>query len=225
MKLFYIILFAFTFVCSDGHSGELDNKSNAELEHLCDNANFTSRYQCSQFIEKSQIPKYSSYIRRRGEQLIIHLRNGNEIALKDINPGESGGKSYSFRTYLKRVGYFLFEVAYWEGGAFVLVNDSSGKEVVIDHIPIISPDRKRFITASFDIEARYNPNRIQIYRLASIGPMLEWSFEPSESWGPVNPKWINNEEIKLEKATLAENGYKYSPLTLIFRNNIWNLKD
>lgn len=203
---------------------ELDNKSNVDLGHLCNNANSNNSYECFQIIEKSQLAKHSS-ITRRGDQLVFPLKNGHNYILKNINPGESDGKSYTFRTYLKSIGYYLFEISYYEGHDFLLINGSSGKKFVIDNFPVISPDGKRFITASVDLEAHYNSNRIQIYKLTLVDPSLEWSFEPKEAWGAANPKWINNEKIQLDKATSDENGYQYSPMTLLYRNGTWVLKD
>ena len=96
-----------------------------------------------------------------------------------------------------------------EGMGYLLVNHGTGDLVRIHALPIVSPDGRRFATASEDLESRYVPNAIQIWRIAENAVVLEWSLEPAgdpvvitpDAWGPANLRWTSPTEIRVQKVT------------------------
>ena len=142
---------------------------------------------------------------RRSDTLFVHLRSGKTRALVDVPVEGDSAVAYRFRGQI-RGSLLLVEVGYYEGGTFLLVNDSSGADVAIDSPPEFSPDNRRFVTASSDLESNYDPNRIAVWVLTDSVPIQEWSIEP-ENWGPVAPRWLGNSLIRFRIDTLPNEMY------------------
>ncbi len=72
-----------------------------------------------------------------------------------------------------------------------------------------SPNRKYMIILSHDLEARYNPNGIQIVDMESRKIVYEHNFD---YFGPYNAIWAGDDTLEVEKEylirlNLTENRY------------------
>jgi hypothetical protein len=199
-----------------------DQRETARLNDLCQG--LLNSYECAQAIERAQLPRYPRQTARDQDRLKLTLKNGKTVILKNT-PGVSG-VSYSFRDYLPDLGYFLVHVQLWEGDAYLMVNDRTGQRRFIHDLPIISPDKTRLVTISMDLEAQYNPNAIQVWRLTPGKMVREWSRD-IKGWGPAGGAWLDNDTISLIKKIPKGDysGYVDVPLLLKKGPDGWKLTE
>ena len=137
------------------------------------------------------------------------MAGGSRKTFVDSDSVDAAAVLYTYREFLPEVGYHLVHAHLNEGTGYLLVSHRSGDLVRIQGLPIVSPDGSRFATASEDLESRYNPNEIQIWRITGNAAVLEWSLEPAgdpvtitpDAWGPANLRWISPTEIRVQKVT------------------------
>jgi hypothetical protein len=169
-----------------------DARETARLNDVC--RGLLNSHECAQAVERAQLPRYPRLAVREKGRLRLTLKTGRTVLLKDT-PGVTG-VAYSFRDYLRDLGYFLVHVQLFEGDGYLMINDRTGRRYSIHDLPMVSPDRTRLATLSLDLEAGYNPNAIQIWRLTPAAMSLEWSLSPQD-WGPAGGKWLDNATLSL----------------------------
>jgi hypothetical protein len=146
----------------------------------------------------------NGHVKRKGNDLIITADNGKTVVLTDKADDEKDGDSYSEYTYtgylsdIKEYGIFA---TYYESMDFLLVNQVSSETIHTWGPPIISPDKKYFICSSYDLEAGFIENGLQLYSYldGKITPVGEISLE---KWGPGQIKWLDNKTLAAEYITL-----------------------
>jgi hypothetical protein len=151
--------------------------------------------------ELANISPGGTRILRKGLLLELHSRD-RLVVLEDNCSGNESSIRYFFESHLTDIGYFHVKATLYEGIANLLVNDKTGKKTWLKAPPVISPDKKRFVTMSMDLEAGYNPNEINIWRLEQSGPELEYSENIGGEWGPSDPVWKDKETIGFKKNAL-----------------------
>lgn len=152
-------------------------------------------------MELANISPAGGRVLRNGLRLELQSRD-RLVVLQDNCSTTEYAIRYFFESHLSDIGYFHVSVALYEGRAFLLVNDKTGEKTWLEASPVISPDKKRFVTMSMDLEASYNPNEIQVWRLEPSGPELEYSANFGEQWGPSDPFWKDKDTISFHKNVL-----------------------
>lgn len=189
-----------------------DRRETARLNDLC--KGLLNSYECAQAIERAQLPRYPQQAVRQKDKLKLTLKNGKAVVLK--NTAGVSGIHYCFRDYLPNLGYFLIHVQLWEGDGYLMVNDQTGRRQFIHDLPIISPNKARLVTVSMDLEAEYNPNAIQIWRLTPGKMVREWSLD-IKGWGPAGGAWLNNDTITLTKKIPKGDPGSYVEVTMVLK--------
>jgi hypothetical protein len=162
---------------------------------------------------------------RTGLRLELRSRDRLVVLEDDCSSTESAVRHF-FESHLADIGYFLVKADLYEGRAFLLVNDKTGGKTWLKGPPVISPDNRRFVTTSMDLEAGYNPNEIQVWRLAPSGPELEYSANFGEQWGPSGPSWKNKDTISFKKNVLhpgSPDQFLSTPALLQWKENQWEI--
>ncbi len=188
-------------------SNETHPRSHALPSSICEGID--NSHECAQAIERHQLSRGVEGVARRGDRLVLTLANGNSVSLEDVR-GDAG-IAYNYRQFLPELRRHLIAVHYWEGREYLLVHARSGERTEIQSLPVIAPDRARFVTTSSDLGAEYDPTAIQIWRARGKRLQLEWNFEPlaelslpSDSvWGPTEPVWLSSREIKIRKRLVS----------------------
>lgn len=128
--------------CVTSNAAQMSGESNvhARLDDYCKGIN--NSFECAQAIERIQLPKYAEFVERKGDTLVIRLKNGQSRQIK--NRGKPGDLDdsvtfYSFRDYFSDEDILVVEVQHWEGGAYLLINAMTGKERYIDDIGDVLP--------------------------------------------------------------------------------------
>jgi hypothetical protein len=160
------------------------------------------------------------------DTLFVKLKNGKYKKL--INNREEDGNSFiifNYRNKLKDLPFHYFDINYYEGTQVLLVDERNGNEYYINDEPKVSPDNKFIATASFDLDASYNPNELNIWRIDPDSLSLVFSIKPND-WGPSNIKWINNSSFNFAKnissMTGEDSALYIQKIELL--NNTWELK-
>jgi len=178
----------------------------AVLDKNCDFIH--NSFNCARAIERFQSRFDSKYFKRKNNVLEIYLLNGGRVVLKDpprLPDGDApeGGSSYSYREYLRPVKHFVVHVQFYEGDAHMLIHAKTGESTDIWDVPLVSPGGRRILTASLDLEAEYNPNGIQVFRLRGEKLVQEWE-KRFKGWGPMNAKWLDDRTIRMTKVVLDD---------------------
>jgi hypothetical protein len=144
--------------------------------------------------EPAALAALAGRARRDSTGLHLSTSNGGEVLLTDrTDDSESGDEfiRYGLVAWHPELNTYEVAVGYYEGGATLLIDGRSGHRTKIWATPLESPDRRRLIAASMDMEATFDPNGFQIWRTDGDTLALEWQRETTD-WGPTNPRWIND---------------------------------
>lgn len=163
----------------------------------------TNSFECARAIEAHQLPDAGA--ERRGDTLILALEGGDSARWVDVRGDAADVLHYSYQTLWSEQGLVLIQVQYYEGSEYLLVDTTTGERTRLPHWPLLGPDGQRFAVLSFDLEAGYGPNTIQIWELRSGTPSLEWSVEP-EDWGPAEGRWETASTLRVLRRGYCEDG-------------------
>lgn len=155
----------------------------------------------------------------------IYLNNSKLLFLKnkadkDDTP-EGSGINFSECEYIKELESVFVNVFHYEDSEYRLYNLDTGKYIELWGSPIFSPNKKRFLCISEDLEAHYQPNGFQIFTVyTNPKKEFEFDFQPEDSrmsaeFGPMNAKWIGNDSVQI----IAENYDKTKTKKLLFKRN------
>lgn len=183
--------------------------------------------------EMKELQKFSKYVKRDNQKLIISLKNKTEKEFISNNGiDDNGGIWYFFRGYLKEIGYYVIEELLDEGANVILINEKTGAEYRNDvyyniNEISISPNKKWIIFNNND-EANYTLNGLIIWEIEK--EQLKKVFE-KESKIICNSsknvylkflKWDTDNDIELKK--LDENYKAIDTIKLQYKNKRWQLK-
>jgi hypothetical protein len=154
-------------------------------------------FRCARGIEEKVLSGSTSSVRRVGSTLIIPTEKVT-VRLVD-NPSENGNESiaYSYLGRIESIGSHVIYVQYYEGGTYMVVNERSGQGAFPSGFPIVSPDRKHFLSISEDMFAGYYPNNVEVWRVSATASRRVANFEPE--WGPSSARWLLSGKIEVNK--------------------------
>jgi hypothetical protein len=158
--------------------------------------------------------------------LIITLKNGEQVKLQNRPASGESFTLYLLHSYDKSIGYY-FVLEHWiEGGCIVLVNDTTGKRTRVISIPVISPNKKRFVCYGSGVTMAYAISGIMIYEIQDNEIVEVYSKKPSvpskgDDWGCANAQWIDDDTIEWTKAVAIEGGEKHSTHFLRYKSGKW----
>lgn len=155
-------------------------------------------------IEKYQISKYSNRIRIDSSDRFVKLIDNEWLKVNRQMDGEI--EFPTFERYYPTNGYYSFRVQMFEGNAYRLINEKSGKQFFIRGRPFWSLNNKYMIAVVSDIDAGYSPNGLSLYKNEN-NELQEVAWISPIDWGPKSAKWVSNDEILL-KCDYYENDKK-----------------
>jgi hypothetical protein len=152
----------------------------------------------------------ASAVNKTGVVTHIRFANGDTLSLRD-EPAGDGQIEYKSRGYAGAIQYHVFELLMWGGPSYwyEAYNACSGERLVIDNMPVVSPDSLRFVTIGYGVPITPLVKRIQVLARDRSGSFtMDWDFElglwahgkPPLDWGPVNPRWTGAVSIKFDRA-------------------------
>jgi len=131
---------------------------------------------------------------------------------------------FEYLGYLKSIDHYVLWQQHPEGNSIRLVNGRNGKANSVDDMPIVSPDRQRFLTASLDLESGFNPNRLVVWRLRSDTIVQEATFG-ADDWGADSVAWITTTAFRFSRVGQSQDGslQLISRDTVRFSQGTWGL--
>ncbi len=150
---------------------------------------------------------------------VISLANGKTTRLCD-NTGKKAHEnyeSYQLIDYHQPVGFYQFVVSHYEERENLLISAETGEKFLVWDYAFLSPDSQRFFVCSYDLEAGFAPNGMQVWKVKGNKLVKEFELQ-IPNWGPVEPVWLNNKELLFKRIYLdTENGkeiIKYAKMTI-----------
>jgi hypothetical protein len=195
MKKFVILILCFTIGCSPRI---------VDFSSICKDV--SNSYLCAQKIEKFQLTQFKKSVERKDKTLVLKIDSGTDLVLEDRENGDNVER-FSFRDYVKDINSYIIEIQYFEGGAYCLINKSSGKKITIPGLIKISPDKTRIVSYNEDLISRYTTNGFVIYRLINNSFLKEYELE-IDDWGPSKADWTDNSHIEFAKSTVKDENVK-----------------
>lgn len=183
---------------------------------------------CNERIEAKAITARSSLVSRVGDALHLDVGTGSDVIFMDNRWEGSETRVYRYLGEFEPFPYLVVHLGYYEGDEFLLINRHDGSVLRVPAVPVTSPDGRRIAVAS-GMLADYNPNRIEVWRLAGTHLEREWMFEP-KGWAARIPEWVSESEFRACKLyfTLAENAdptCQCEPIVVKLASNEWRARD
>lgn len=146
--------------------------------------------------EDELLARFPQVASRNGDVLTLTLNNGQTLRFENKDTGDESAVFTYFNGVIRGTSFALLQHALWEGSSVSLVHLGSGETVHLDVFPTFSPDAQWFFTASFDVVAGYNPNRIAVYRVTESGATLAWERGTNDiDWGPDEARWVDAQTL------------------------------
>ena len=127
----------------------------------------------------------------------IGLASGSVLTFLDDT---TEGDRYVRRSYeggVSGTDFVAVRETYYEGWRYLLVHAATGRVTALPDAPIVSPDGRRLLVASGDLEAGYVPNVLQVWRIERDTMTAELEIETAafavgQGWAASSPRWISD---------------------------------
>jgi hypothetical protein len=143
-------------------------------------------------------------VSRNAGTLRIKLRNGKIQTFVDTLAEGDSHHRFLYSAYYPDLGLHHVTIWFYEGDTHLLIRDQNGQTVLVPEGPVFSPDRKHFVSASLDLEAQYDPNRLEVWAISARGLRQEFVIDGAQRWGPDSVRWINNGLIQYSRKSLNQ---------------------
>lgn len=151
----------------------------------------------------------ASAVSKSGVVTQLRFANGKRVTLTD-EPDGDGQVSYEYDGYDEASGLHWVRLILWGGPSFWVeaYGGCTGTKLVLDDIPVVSPDGSLLVTVGRGVPLRPLVNRIHVLSRGPSGEYrMEWDFELSLwardqgplTWGPVNPRWVTATSLTFDR--------------------------
>ena len=161
--------------------------------------------------EAAALAGSGNQVRRSGPTLTIATTGGAGVTLADDSTEGDSYKSYRYHGRVAGAPFHLIRVGYYEGGSWLLVHDSTGRQRLVDGPPVVGPGGIRLAVANMDLEAAFEPNAVEVFRLAGDSLLSEWRVEPAD-WGPDSLAWRGADTLTLIQQWRDSVAGRYRPV-------------
>jgi hypothetical protein len=181
-------------------------------------------FACRQRHEQGALDRWPARVIREPGKLTLRLDNGRALVLEDRTvPGADTVAekpiSFVFRDFVPAIGFYVVELGYDRGDAFMLVDARNGKETAMRGEPFVAPGGRRIVEASAASDSGLSPGQITVWRLDAAGPVQEWTYSPpaSDAWDPVDPVWTSATTIRFTRRQADRAGLSQREWAMLLR--------
>lgn len=146
---------------------------------------------CLGRIEAKALNAFGSQVSRGAGELCFQLSNDGRTCLPSVDQVQYGflGQSGPFWTVVESTGL--------EGYSVVMVSQINGTTIRTNNLPIWSPDGNYFATVSYDVDAGYSPNEVELWRVESKPQRVFSVSEFPDGQGQLHAKWISSSALEV----------------------------
>jgi hypothetical protein len=137
----------------------------------------------------------SSLVSRSGDTLFFMTGRG-KVTLLNIESEGDNYSNYLYKGYLKDMNQFLVYGAFYEWFNYQLIDRITGDTTALSGEPVLSPDKKRFISGNSDLMAGFTFNGIELYKSTHKPELI--GARALGKWGPNIIKWLDNRTLVIE---------------------------
>ena len=157
-----------------------------------------SSFRCARAIEAAQAKgPVRKRFQREDTTLRVQTAQGEARFVDDDTEGDDT-IHYSYLAWLPSLQLHVLHLQYWEGNAYMAVHHQSGVAAKVDGFPNVAPNTQRFVSISSAGEAGYDPNSVEIWRVAEGDFVSEFRYTPGvNEWSPEGATWLNSQNLRL----------------------------
>lgn len=175
--------------------------------------------------ERTAINSMATRVVREPGVLRIVPRSGETVVLRDsIAPGNDYIR-YAYAAFYPKLGVHVVRVAHYEGQSALIVFDSTGRRMRVADVPLIAPDSARFAVVSFDLEAGYQANLLEIWSPVGDTLVSEFAHDFGSAVGPDSAEWRSVDTlsfVRTKYSSIAD--YERTPSRLVWRKGVWHVE-
>jgi hypothetical protein len=142
---------------------------------------------------------------RHGDTL--RIRGTGKVSAVLADDTTEGGE-YRLLRYDGRIPGTLFHgvrVGYHEGRSYLLVHERTAKQVRADARPVPSPTGRWLASASFDLEAQFDPNALTVLAPDADSVVTVFRVEATQ-WGPDSIAWRGDDTLVVVQRWVTDSG-------------------
>ncbi|WP_444936128.1 hypothetical protein ACJJIW_19525 [Microbulbifer sp. JMSA004] len=160
---------------------------------------------CARSIESSLSDQISHIQRTQPGHLTIALNSGKSLTYTDTFPANSPSKHTAYSAIDQITDYLLLiHQQFWEAHSYILLDLRNGHEYSLAGYPLLSPQGGYLFVAEQDLDAGFNENALQVYKLSENTLDLLYELKP-EKWGPDQVYWTTENTVSFIKKQLNPN--------------------
>lgn len=147
-------------------------------------------------------------VHREGARLTIKTSSRPLIFEDNDVEGESHGRFILTQSYAPasdRRDYLVRGFGH-ESHSWTLVNGKTGEQAELYSTPLLSPDKKHYLSWSFDVEVGYAPNAVGIHSVKTLKPVFDYSYPNGSASGPLEASWVSPAKVMMTELTLKPDG-------------------
>jgi|GEM_PF-6336517 len=155
----------------------------------------------------------------------IPLPSGDTITLASVRDAGDQAIEYVYRGHVAGLGFHLVRVQYYETSGFLLIHDSTGRQLKLRDEPVFSPSGREMVVAHHAWTTESGRSRVQVLSAHGDSLLTEylWEQEIEYGWGPKEASWRTPDTIDVIKE--VPTGYRQEvreiPAYLARVNGTW----
>lgn len=167
--------------------------SGDEITRLCMEAEGPAH--CARKIEAEQMKRLPGVASRDGDVLKVALYPKGTATFADVDT-ISGGTAFALWDYLSELNATVLWVMRDDDAGFLIVQRATNRQTPLPAEPVVSPDRKRIVTADFCTTRCENLLTVWTVTRDGIARDVQWA--PKERWSDAGVRWKGPETLVVE---------------------------
>ena len=186
---------------------------------------FYSEHAADYADERQVMASARARVTRSAGELRLRLENGQSVVLVDTLAEGDNHHRFLYAGYEAAQHLHVVQQWFYEGSVYLLIDDRTGRKWMVPGRPIFAPNGRRFLSASLDLEAGYDPNCLEIWSAGSRGLHKQFVLDGGQAWGPDSVSWITNDLIHFVRTSMNQGTgeMKRAPRWLVWSGKKWRV--
>lgn len=160
--------------------------------------------ECGWAVEKYKIEQDKDFVNRKDNTLILKVKEGKDIQLKNVKPGDEDATYYRYRRMIASTFYVIEVIKNKTCPRYLLFNANTGKRTVLNGIPHFSKNNEYVFLSNFsNSNGKWCPNEILLYQVQNGEWKNQWAHKPA-NFIVVDAEWLDNETVYVSRMVKGE---------------------